>query len=245
MLFDLRGSGRRRTIKVVYITLALLMGGGLVLFGIGGGTSGRPGRRHHRAQRRRRDERRFEKRRSRRRSRSARRPTRAPRPGPSSPARASTSPRRRELRPENGTYTDKGNEELARAGRAWERYLALDRTPKPDDRVASLMVQAYARPRRARQGRAGAGDRHRRPRPDVALYATLAISPTGPARPARATWPRTRRSSSPSRTCARRSRASSSGQAARPGGAGRAGAGRPTPPPRAAEPGATMPAAPL
>ena len=37
MLFDLRGSGRRRVVKVVYITLAFLMGGGLVLFGIGGG----------------------------------------------------------------------------------------------------------------------------------------------------------------------------------------------------------------
>src|SRR5215211_3616640 len=37
MLFDLRGRGRRRTVKLVYITLALLMGGGLVLFGIGGG----------------------------------------------------------------------------------------------------------------------------------------------------------------------------------------------------------------
>src|SRR5918995_2990572 len=37
MLFDLRGSGRRRVVKVVYITLAFLMGGGLILFGIGGG----------------------------------------------------------------------------------------------------------------------------------------------------------------------------------------------------------------
>src|SRR3954467_5702743 len=37
MLFDLRSRGRRRTVKVVYITLAFLMGGGLVLFGIGGG----------------------------------------------------------------------------------------------------------------------------------------------------------------------------------------------------------------
>ena len=40
MLFDLRGGGRRRTVQVVYITLAILMGGGLVLFGIGGATSG-------------------------------------------------------------------------------------------------------------------------------------------------------------------------------------------------------------
>jgi len=40
MLFDLRGRGRRRTIQVIYLTLAILMGGGLILFGIGGATSG-------------------------------------------------------------------------------------------------------------------------------------------------------------------------------------------------------------
>src|SRR5215208_2285988 len=40
MLFDLRGRGRRRTVQVVYVTLALLMGGGLVLFGIGGDVQG-------------------------------------------------------------------------------------------------------------------------------------------------------------------------------------------------------------
>jgi hypothetical protein len=40
MLFDLRGRGRRRTVQVIYLGLALLMGGGLVLFGIGGNTNG-------------------------------------------------------------------------------------------------------------------------------------------------------------------------------------------------------------
>src|ERR687884_171845 len=40
MLFDLRGAGRRKTIQMVYILLAVLMGGGLVLFGIGGSVSG-------------------------------------------------------------------------------------------------------------------------------------------------------------------------------------------------------------
>jgi hypothetical protein len=40
MLFDLRGRGRRRVVKVIYLGLALLIGGGLVLFGIGGNTSG-------------------------------------------------------------------------------------------------------------------------------------------------------------------------------------------------------------
>ena len=39
MLFDLRGK-RRRLVQVTYLLLALLMGGGLVLFGIGGDVSG-------------------------------------------------------------------------------------------------------------------------------------------------------------------------------------------------------------
>jgi hypothetical protein len=39
MLFDLRGK-RRRTVQVTYVALAFLMGGGLVFFGIGGGASG-------------------------------------------------------------------------------------------------------------------------------------------------------------------------------------------------------------
>jgi hypothetical protein len=37
MLFDLRSRGRRRFIQVVYGFLAVLIGGGLVLFGVGGG----------------------------------------------------------------------------------------------------------------------------------------------------------------------------------------------------------------
>jgi hypothetical protein len=40
MLFDLRGRGRRRTVQAIYLMLAVLIGGGLVLFGIGGATNG-------------------------------------------------------------------------------------------------------------------------------------------------------------------------------------------------------------
>jgi hypothetical protein len=40
MLFDLRGRGRRRTVQILYMGLALLMGVGLVGFGIGGGFGG-------------------------------------------------------------------------------------------------------------------------------------------------------------------------------------------------------------
>jgi hypothetical protein len=40
MLFDLSSPKRKRVVQVVYATLALLLGGGLVLFGIGGTGSG-------------------------------------------------------------------------------------------------------------------------------------------------------------------------------------------------------------
>ncbi len=40
MLFDLRGRGRRRTVQVIYVGLALLIGVGLVGFGVGGGFGG-------------------------------------------------------------------------------------------------------------------------------------------------------------------------------------------------------------
>ena len=39
MLFDLKGK-RKRLVQVVYLGLAILFGGGLVLFGVGGNTSG-------------------------------------------------------------------------------------------------------------------------------------------------------------------------------------------------------------
>jgi hypothetical protein len=39
MLFDLQGK-RRRVVQATYLTLAVLMGGGLVLFGVGGSVSG-------------------------------------------------------------------------------------------------------------------------------------------------------------------------------------------------------------
>jgi hypothetical protein len=38
MLFDLRSRGRRRTVQAVYLGLAVLMGGGLILFGVGTGS---------------------------------------------------------------------------------------------------------------------------------------------------------------------------------------------------------------
>src|ERR1700746_2816495 len=37
MLFDLRSRGRRRTVQAVYLGLAIVLGLGLVLFGVGAG----------------------------------------------------------------------------------------------------------------------------------------------------------------------------------------------------------------
>jgi hypothetical protein len=143
MLFDLRGAGRRRTIKVIYITLAFLMGGGLVLFGIGGEVSGglvdaiteRGGGGDDGSDRFRKQE------------EAALKRTQAN--AQDAPAWAALARARFQLAgvgenfdPEKGTFTNKGREKLVAAGDAWERYLALE--PKqPDDRVASLMVQAF------------------------------------------------------------------------------------------------------
>jgi hypothetical protein len=145
MLFDLRGAGRRRIVKTVYITLAFLMGGGLVLFGIGGGggISGglvdaiteRSGGTDDGADRFRKQE------------KAALAKTKA---NPQDAAAFAALARARfqlagagsNFDPAKGTFTKAGTAKLTAAGNAWEQYLALE-PPKPDDRVASLMVQAF------------------------------------------------------------------------------------------------------
>jgi hypothetical protein len=140
MLFDLRGRGRRRTIQVIYLFLALLMGGGLVLFGIGGNTSGgglldaftgnggggAPS---------------FEKR-----IESAEKKVAAT---PRNPAVWASLTR---LRYQQATivgydqnanrFTGDGIKELRKAATAWNRYLALN-PKKADANLAILMAQAF------------------------------------------------------------------------------------------------------
>jgi hypothetical protein len=144
MLFDLRGRGRRRTIKFVYVTLALLMGGGLVLFGIGGGgamqgglvdaitgsSGGDTGAE------------RFEQR-----ERNALRATQVRPRDPAAWAelarvRVQTAGIGENFDPNTNGYTESGKAKLATAADAWDKYLALD-PKKPDDRVAGLMVRAF------------------------------------------------------------------------------------------------------
>jgi len=144
MLFDLRGRGRRRTVQVIYLSLALLMGGGLVLFGIGSNTGeggildavvGEGGSGESATET-------IDKR-----IKAALAKTQTT---PSEPANWAELARLRYQRagidglgPDDVTYTEKGKERLTLATTAWERYLSLD--PKnPDPAVARLMVQAYS-----------------------------------------------------------------------------------------------------
>src|SRR5215216_2169036 len=146
MLFDLRGSGRRRTVKIVYITLAFLMGGGLVFFGIGGGgalsgglvdaitesnSGGGSGTERFRE--------------------VEQKATAAARAHPKDArlwaavarARFNLASAGDSVDPSTGEYSAEGKRELEAAGRAWEEHLKLA-GDKPDSRVASLMVQAYS-----------------------------------------------------------------------------------------------------
>ena len=145
MLFDLRGSGRRRTVKIVYITLAFLMGGGLVLFGIGGGggISGglvdaiteRSGGGDDGANR-------FRKQEAEAAAKTKANPQDAAAWAALARARFQLAGAGENFDPKKSSFTNKGIAELQSAGDAWDRYLALN--PKtPDDRVASLMVQAF------------------------------------------------------------------------------------------------------
>jgi hypothetical protein len=145
MLFDLRGSGRRRTVKIVYITLAFLMGGGLVLFGIGGGggisgglvdaITGTTGGGDTSGDR-------FRKQEAAALAKTKANPQDAAAWAAVARARYQLAGAGGNFDVEKSTFTKKGIAELQAAGDAWERYLALN-PKKPDDRVASLMVQAF------------------------------------------------------------------------------------------------------
>jgi hypothetical protein len=174
MLFDLRGAGRQRTVKAVYITLAFLMGGGLVLFGIGGDVSGglvdaiteRGGSSDSGTKR-------FEQREQRLVVRVRANPQDAAAYADLARVRTQLASTGDNYDAEKNTYTAAGKAELQQAAAAWEKYLALE-PDKPDDRVASLMVQAYgtlARPAEA----AKAQEVITEARPSAATFSQLAV----------------------------------------------------------------------
>ena len=142
MLFDLRGRGRRRVVQVIYLGLAILMGGGLVLFGVGGATSGGLLDAFKADSGSTSVDKVFQQRVD-----SAEKGVKV---RPADPAAWAALTRVRFQQAgsgdgfdqNQGVFTDKGKEQLEGASTAWDKYLTL--TKRPDDTVASLMVQAYS-----------------------------------------------------------------------------------------------------
>jgi tetratricopeptide (TPR) repeat protein len=141
MLFDLRSRGRRRTVQAVYLGLAILMGGGLILFGVGTGVSGGGllnafgGGSSNQKQVISQEE------------KTALAQVKA---NPNDPqgwgallqARWTSAGQGNDFNQTTGTFTAAGNKELAAATQAWQRYLQLVKTPDPN--LTILAARAYA-----------------------------------------------------------------------------------------------------
>jgi hypothetical protein len=149
MLFDLRSRGRRRTVQAVYLGLALLMGGGLVLFGVGAGngfggilnafTGNGSGSSAASVL-----------------SQDEKAAIKATNRRPTDPqgwislvtARYASAGQGSNYNPNVvntdgsvGVYTESGKKKLAGVGDAWQHYLKL--TTKPDANSALLVARAY------------------------------------------------------------------------------------------------------
>lgn len=142
MLFDLRSRGRRRTVQVVYLGLAVLMGGGLVLFGVGAGngnggllnafTGNGSGNSQTSVL-----------------SQQEKTALKETRTDPSNPqawsdlvqARYANASSGANYNSTTGTFTASGRKELANTTYAWQRYTALTKSPDPN--VAILAARAY------------------------------------------------------------------------------------------------------
>jgi hypothetical protein len=174
MLFDLRGGGRRRTVQVVYISLAVIMGAGLVLFGIGGAVSGGlidaitqgGGSTNTGVET-------YQKREA--------QAVAATRSKPKDPAVWATLARARfqlanagdNLNQSTGEYSAQGKRVLSQAGDAWQQHLKLSGA-KADSGVAGIMVQAYSSIGDAEKA-VEAQEVITEARPRATTFATLAI----------------------------------------------------------------------
>ena len=141
MLFDLRATGRRRAVKIIYAFLAILMGGGLVLFGVGGSGfgllnsdqnsgSGGSGVSYQ--------------------DQAVKAEKSALKPAPTT-AQAAQWANATKARfqaasggfdTQSGAYTPKAQEQLKLAAEDWQQYLKTNKGD-PDLLLAKLMAQAY------------------------------------------------------------------------------------------------------
>jgi hypothetical protein len=141
MLFDLRGRGRRRTVQAVYLGLALLLGGGLVLFGVGAGNgnggllnafSGNGSNNQKSVV-----------------SAQEKAALKQIKLDPNNPAgwaalvqaRWTSAGQGSNFNSTTGQFTATGKKELTATTQAWTRYLTLTKKPDPD--LAVLAARAY------------------------------------------------------------------------------------------------------
>lgn len=143
MLFDLRGRGRRRTVQAIYLSLAVLMGGGLVFFGIGGNTSGglfdafNGGGGGDTAA-----DKAIQKRVEVLDQRLRANPQDQRSLVTLTKVHYQLANTSEGFNQTQNAFTEKGLAELRQADSAWQRYLALE-PAKPDATTANLMAQAY------------------------------------------------------------------------------------------------------
>lgn len=141
MLFDLRGKHRRRAVKVIYVGLALLVGGGLILFGVGAGTGGGgllnaatenegSGGTSFASQIKK-----YEK-------QTKRQPGNAAAWEQLTKAQLHEAGGEAYVNPQTGAPTSKGRELFSQASHSWESYIALN-PPKPSLELAKLMLRVY------------------------------------------------------------------------------------------------------
>src|SRR5581483_7864576 len=143
MLFDLRSRGRRRTVQAVYLFLAVLIGGGLVLFGVGAGNglggllNGLTGSGSNSGQQS-------------AVSQAEKTAIKATQLYPTSAAAWSNLVQARwsnarsnnaDVNASTGQFTAAGNKELTNLGQDYQRYKAL--VKQPDANVAILAARAY------------------------------------------------------------------------------------------------------
>jgi hypothetical protein len=143
MLFDLRSRGRRRTVQGVYLFLAIILGGGLVLFGVGAGnglggllnafTGNGSGSNQSQVV-----------------SAQETSALKAVKADPNSAAawsqlvqaRWTTAGQSGNYNSTTATFTASGKKKLAETTQAWQRYIQLTKSPDPN--LAVLAARAYA-----------------------------------------------------------------------------------------------------
>jgi tetratricopeptide (TPR) repeat protein len=139
MLFDLRSRGRRRTVQGIYLGLAVLMAGGLILFGVGTGTGGGGllnafnGGGSNQKQVISQEERNAL-------AQIKANPNNAAAWGNLLQARWISAGQETTS---NGSFTAAGTKELQGAVQAWQRYLSLTKSPDPE--LAVTAARAYAK----------------------------------------------------------------------------------------------------